>query len=126
MFQKSQILLVDDDFFVRDAFKDMLELMLSEYAPVIESAASGEEALEKVGKNKYNLVLMDTEMDGIKWYEACAKMKEENPNQVVIGISSDRRYRKQWLDAGANEFVPKFDFIKSIKSILEQYLQKKE
>lgn len=125
MAKKSQILLVDDDLFIRDSFKDILELMLSEYDMAIDCAKSGEEALEKVQQQNYDLVLMDTQMGGIAGYNACAQIKEKNPDQTVVGMSSDRGYRKQWLDAGANEFVPKFEFTKSITNILAPYLQKK-
>lgn len=126
MNKRSHILLVDDDLFFRDTCQDILELMLSGYDAAVDCAASGEEALEKVEKRKYDLVLMDTQMGGIAGYQACTQMKSKNQDQVVIGMSADEGYKQQWMTAGANDFVPKFEFTKSISGILAQYLQKEK
>ena len=126
MTPKSQVLLVEDDLMVRDALKFFLEdvLSLSGYDAAVDCAASGEEALQKVQQQNYDLVLRDTQMGGIDGYEACAQIKEKNPERIVIGMSADRGYKQQWMAAGANDFVHKCDFTKSIKGILGQYLQK--
>ena len=126
MAEKYQVLLVDDDFMLRGALQLFLEntLSLSGCNAAVDCAASGEEALQKVQQQNYDAVLMDTQMGSIYGYDACAQMKEKNPDQVVIGMSMDIGYRKQWMDAGANDFVPKFEFTKSIRDILTQYLPK--
>ena len=126
MSEKKKILVVDDDELIREALQLILEntLSLSGCNAAVDCAASGEEALQKVRQQKYDAVLMDTQMGGIHGYDVCAQMKEKNPDQVVIGMSMDPTCRQQWIDAGADEFVPKFEFTKSIRDILTQYLPK--
>ena len=64
-FNKHKLLLVDDNLINLDMGAEMLEAMGFE----VEKASSGEEAIEKVGLDKYDSILMDVRMspmDGIK------------------------------------------------------------
>ena len=121
----NNILLVDDDQDLRDIFGTLLEDMLSSlgYTVSIECAESGEEALEKVKRQPYSLVVMDTQMGGIIGYAACLKIKENDRNQVVIGMSADRGYHEKWIYAGADAFIWKGEFSVADK-MLAAYLKK--
>lgn len=121
----NHILLVDDCQDLRDIFKGLLENALSSlgYMVSIESAESGEEALEKVRQQRYDLVLMDTQMGGMNGYAACMQMKERNKDQVVIGMSADKRYHEQWMYAKADAFIWKGEF-SAVDKILVEFLKK--
>lgn len=121
----NHILLVDDCQDLRDIFKGLLENALSSlgYMVSIESAESGEEALEKVRQQRYDLVLMDTQMGGMNGYAACMQMKERNKDQVVIGMSADEHYCEQWMCAGADAFIWKGKF-SAVDKILVEFLKK--
>ena len=121
----NHILLVDDNQDLRDVFGMLLEDMLSSlgYTVSIECASSGEEALEKVQRQRYDIVLMDTQMGGMNGYAACMQMKERNEDQVVIGMSADELYREQWMHARADAFIWKGKFSAADK-IIAAYLKK--
>ncbi len=103
----------------------LLEDMLSSlgYTVSIECASSGEEALEKVQRQRYDIVLMDTQMGGMNGYAACMQMKERNEDQVVIGMSADELYREQWMHARADAFIWKGKF-SAVNKMLVEYLKK--
>ncbi len=76
------VLVVDDEEVIRDFFKRMLQ----EYK--VLTAASGEEAVYMVKKDKPDLVLLDIKMPGIDGIETLRKIKSIDKNIVVIMISA--------------------------------------
>lgn len=123
---KKRILVVDDDPLLRRSLPALLGTLLLGQEVVIHTARSGEEALQLLQQQPYQMVLMDTQMGGIDGYEACAQMKAQNQEQVVIGMSTDRSYRSAWIKAGAEDFIAKFDLVQSLDGILKQYFAKEE
>ncbi len=76
-----KILVVDDEASQRE----LLEMVLVEEGYTVETAGSGEEAVEKVQKNFYNIVIMDLKMAGIGGLEALKHIKEiSQAIQVLI------------------------------------------
>ena len=78
-----KILIIDDD-------KDIAELesyiLKSEgFETVIKN--NGEEALEEIEKNYYDLILMDIMMPGISGIELCAKIRN-NVNSSIIFVTA--------------------------------------
>ncbi len=101
---KKTVLLVDDD-------EDMLEqtriVVEQEYR--VEFAHSGEEALEKLGKNHYDCIVMDVMMKTLSDGLDTAKKIKENPATQAIpiilltGVNQHFDYRSQ-IDG---DFFPK-------------------
>ena len=67
-----KILIVDDEASQRELF----EMVLVEEGYTVETAGSGEEAVEKVQEDFYNIVIMDLKMAGIGGLEALKHIKE--------------------------------------------------
>lgn len=65
------ILVIDDEEAVRDAF----EMALDECGYVVETAASGEEGLEKSSRTKPDLIFLDLKMPGIDGVETLRRMQ---------------------------------------------------
>lgn len=89
-----KILIVDDEAWVRDIFGDICGL--SEMF-VVDLAKSGQEAIDKVSKNEYDLVTIDLVMPEISGLEALEKIKESRPRLPVIvitGNATDRLVKK--------------------------------
>ncbi len=83
MASKKQILLVDDDYHVRD----VLKLFLERHGYKISEAPNGYEAIELCRSNTFDLVIADIYMpgmDGIKFIETLHKF---SPETRVIAIS---------------------------------------
>ena len=104
-----KILIVDDEEYNRLLFKTILERWRVRYS----EAASGDEALEILKTNRFNLVFMDARMPGIDGLRSNQIIRNEmnitESEMPVICISAAsvnedwQKYRK----AGMNAFLPK-------------------
>ena len=107
---KSQIrvLVVDDSAFMRTALSRMIgcDAELS----VIGTAASGTEALQKVGALDPDVVTLDMEMPGLDGLATLRRIMEQFPRPVLMVSSvtlKDAEATFQALEAGAFDYVPK-------------------
>jgi CheY-like chemotaxis protein len=74
-----------------------------------ERARNGQEAVELVDKNQYDLVLMDIKMPVMDGLEATKAIKEKHPDLPIIALTanafdSDRQLAEE---AGCNDFLAK-------------------
>jgi two-component system NtrC family response regulator len=79
-----RILVVDDEPFVCDAVKMMLEFDGHQ----IETASSGLAALAVLEKASFDLVITDFAMPGMKGNELAAQIRARNPNQPIVMITA--------------------------------------
>ena len=114
------ILAVDDEplnlMILKELFEDTHEIKLVE---------SGEEAMEQLGKNKPNLILLDVMMPGIDGIEVCKRVRA-NPelSDVKVIMVSGKAMEvdvQKGLDAGADHYVSKpFDMM-ALVELVESY-----
>ena len=78
------ILVVDDEPYVCDAVR----MMLAFDGHQVETAASGKEALALFNKVKFDLVITDYAMPGMKGDELAASIKVISPAQPVVLITA--------------------------------------
>ena len=75
---------------------------------VVSTARSGEEALQKVREERYDLVLLDMNMPGIGGMEACRVLRSQSDIPIVIlSIRNAEKEKVDALDAGADDYVTK-------------------
>lgn len=79
-----RILVVDDEPFVCDAVKMMLEFDGHQ----IETASSGLAALAVLEKARFDLVITDFSMPGMKGNELAAQIRARNPKQPIVMITA--------------------------------------
>jgi adenylate cyclase len=101
------ILVVDDT----PANVKLLSDLLSVKGYQVVTAVNGEQALEKVAKEKPDLVLLDVMMPGMSGYEVCKRIRA-NPETallpVVMCTSLDpNQERVKGIEAGADDFLSK-------------------
>ena len=107
---KRSILVVDDDL----AHRTMLRILLGWQYDIVE-ADCGSEAIERVRKTSFDLVLMDVCMPEISGVEALDKIKTTNPKIPVIMMTaySSNETAAEALKKGACDYLTKpFDFDK--------------
>jgi CheY-like chemotaxis protein len=78
-----RILVIDDEPFVRDALKRVLE----EDELQVDVAADAETALVQLNRQAYNLVILDIIMPGMDGVELLRRIRSEFPGLRVIAIS---------------------------------------
>jgi two-component system, cell cycle sensor histidine kinase and response regulator CckA len=100
-------LIVDDEPYNRQ----LMEVMLTSEGFFLQTATSGEEAVEMVGKEAPDLVLLDILMPGINGYQVAAKIKSDpatsNIPVIMVTALDDRNSRMFGLSAGAEDFITK-------------------
>ena len=101
----TKILVVDDDRGERELFSRVLKKEGYE----VKSAASGREALEKVGKESFNLVLADIRMPRMSGIHLLKEIKKLKPEVVVIMITAYAAVETaiQALRQGAYDYITK-------------------
>lgn len=77
------VLVVDDEPVVGELFFDLLK----KEDCVVQSVLSGEDALEIVKKEDFDIVLLDIKLPDINGIEVLKKMKEIKPHLIVIMIT---------------------------------------
>ena len=109
-FPQCRILVVDDEPFVCDAVK----MMLNFDGHTVETASNGKEALELFDKGKFDLVITDFAMPSMKGDELAAAIKARSPNQPVVMITA---YAEMLQSAGHP--LKSVDFVISKPFLLE-------
>src|SRR3984893_5263668 len=103
----ARILIVDDERFNRQ----LLELMLSREGYILQTAASGEEALRAMAKQPPDLILLDIMTPGMDGYQVAGKVKgnptTKNIPIIVVPALDDRNARLLGLSAGVEDFLSK-------------------
>ena len=104
---KIRVMLVDDHDLVRLGIKKLLSEVPG--IEIIGEAASGEEAIEQVGKLVPNVILMDVNMPGMGGLEATKRLKRIAPDSKVLVLTaySDEPYPSMVLQAGAMGYLTK-------------------
>jgi len=74
----------DDELIVRESFMHWFERL----GYLVETAASGFEALEKLKQSGYDLLFVDIKMPGMNGVELLDRVKEEYPDTIVIIITA--------------------------------------
>ncbi|MDD5237416.1 MAG: response regulator [Candidatus Omnitrophica bacterium] len=132
---KSVILVVDDQF----QNIELLEAYLVPQGYEIIKAASGEEALEKLGSNQIDLILLDVMMPKMSGIEVLKNLRVDEKTKaipvVMVTVLKETEDKVKALEAGCDDFiskpVDKVELLARVKSILKisyyrQQLEEKE
>jgi len=79
-----KILIVDDELIMRESLAGWLE----RDGHAVQTAASGEEALEKIKAAHFDILLVDIKMEGISGLDVLRKVKESDPDAEVVMITA--------------------------------------
>ncbi len=105
--RKISCLLVDDHAIVREGLRRVLAQVGD--LVVVGEAATGEAAIEMVGRRRPEVVLMDARMPGIGGITATQRILAAHPEVRVVMFTAHAEQDLLWeaLDAGAQGFVLK-------------------
>ncbi|MBR5338000.1 MAG: response regulator [Lachnospiraceae bacterium] len=118
----AKILIVDDNEINIAITEGLLSLLNMN----VDSAMSGKEAIDKIGREDYDIVLMDhmmPEMDGVDATKIIRRTKSED-ELVIIALSANAiaEAQKMFLESGMNDFVAKPIDIKVLVSKIKKWL----
>lgn len=101
-----KILVVDDN----QMNIKLLNRLLVEYKPTLESALNGQECLDKVQDNDYDLIFLDHMMPGMDGMQTISKLKDLKSNLppiIALTANSYAGIKEMYIDAGFTDYLAK-------------------
>lgn len=122
---KPRIFIVEDEEEARSKLKAYLMRNLE---CEISEAGDGRQALERIEKEKFDLILLDIKMQGISGLDVLERVKAISPETEVIVISAydSAQVAKEALQKGACDYIPKSSASRELilKKAVEIFQQK--
>ncbi len=102
-----KVLIADDHTLVRKGLKQLL--LETEDIDKVDEAKDGKEAISKVNKNEYDLVLLDISLPGRSGIDVLKQLKSSIPELPVLILSMhpEEQYAVRSLRAGAAGYLTK-------------------
>ena len=101
------ILIVDDHLIVREGIKRIINDIPD--MNIVAEASSGQEAIDFILENSYNLILLDISMPGQNGLQTLKLIKKHNKHMPVLMLSmhSEEQYAMRTIKAGASGYITK-------------------
>jgi DNA-binding response OmpR family regulator len=115
----ARLLVVDDDVMSRE----LLFRRIKKFGYNVDTAESGEDALDMLKKTKYDLVFLDVVMPDLSGIELLEIMKTSNQfkstSVIMVSANSDDQVIKHCQDLGAKDYVVKPFHYSLLKNTIE-------
>ncbi|MFQ5486223.1 MAG: response regulator [bacterium] len=102
-----KVLMVDDHAILREGIKQILE----EYSDIeyAGEASYGQQAMDLISKNDYDVVLLDISLPGRSGLEIITQIKNEKPKLpiLILSMHPEERYAVRAFKAGAAGYLTK-------------------
>ena len=106
----AEVLLVEDN----PTNQLLARRMLEKYGLTVEIVANGQEALDKLGAESFDLVFMDCQMPVMDGFEATRRIRQANgssidPDTTIVAMTANAMQgdRQACLDVGMNDYLSK-------------------
>jgi len=121
---KGSILIVDDESNIRLTLSQALQTLGVE----IDTAANGEEAIERLKQKEFGIVLLDLRMPGMSGMEVLAKLRETRPDIRVIIMTAYGTVESavEAMKLGASDFIEKPFVPKEIRALVSRVLDREK
>ena len=100
-----RILVVEDE----PSAATMLAKGLREHAYAVDVAGDADTALEQVGANDYDLILLDVLLPRMSGLDLCRRLRDDGVAVPILMLTArgGLDQRVEGLDAGADDYLPK-------------------
>lgn len=100
-----RVLVVED----QQEIAELIKINLHELSLVVDTAGSGEEAMQMLEKTDYSLVLLDIMLPGISGLDVCRKLRDSKPEQAILMLTSrdSETDRVVGIELGADDYMTK-------------------
>lgn len=118
---KKRVLLVDDHPKLANVVRIALRLAGFE----VTTASSGQEGLEFVRANHFDVMLLDIRMPGMNGFEVLREIRRFS-RMPVIAFSATVEYSTRALESGANAFIPKPFRMDQLTEVINELVNHRE
>jgi len=120
---KPSVLVVDDEASIRE----FLQIMLKREKMHVEIASNGKEALQKLAQQDFDMIISDLQMPEIGGLELLAKVKEKDPEAIVMMITAfgSMETAVEAMKLGAYDYLSKPFKIDDVKIRIRKALEKR-
>jgi two-component system response regulator ResD len=102
--EKIQVLIVDDEFNMRN----LLRIHLVKNGFEVTEAKNGQEALEFMGKHSFDMIILDVMMPYMDGWEVCAKIREKWQTPILmLTARTETKDKVKGLNMGADDYLIK-------------------
>jgi len=124
MSSQSNILIIDD----KESMRDSCQKALSHSGNRVEVAEDGMRGLAMLKRESFDLVILDLKMPGLSGMEVLKKLKEDDPEVIVIVITGYATVESavEAMKKGAYDFIPKPFSPDSLRLIVKRALEKRK
>ncbi len=123
---KKQIYVIDDE---KD-LQEILHVNLSKEGYDVKAFSSAEEALETIGKDRPDLILLDIMMDGMDGYNFCKEIHSSEGLKsipiIFLSAKSEEFDKVLGLELGGDDYITKPFGIKELTSRVKAVLRRTE
>ena len=99
-----KVLIVDDEPQIRRVMKSAL----TKEGYIVADARSGEEALDKLREERYDLIILDRNMPGMGGLAACRSIRTNSDIGIImLTVRKAEPDKIEALDAGADDYITK-------------------
>ena len=119
----TSILVVDDERIIRDG----CVRILSKEGLAVHTAGGGDEGLNLLRENSFDLLLLDLKMPGLSGMEVLQRVREGFPGLLVVVITGYATVESavEAMKAGAYDFIPKPFTPDQLRIVVNRALEKK-
>jgi CheY-like chemotaxis protein len=117
------VLSVEDD----DANQFLMKLLLKRIGCSIDLASNGQEAVNKVRVNKYNIIFMDLRMPVMDGFEATEIIRKDIDKTIpIVAISAHvlKEIVDKCFSVGMNGFISKGSDMEKMKKEISSWIEK--
>ncbi len=121
--ERPRIMIVDDE----RSMREFLAIMLGKSGYRVDTVASGEEAVARIGQDMFDLVITDLSMPGLDGLGVLKRVKDVSPTTAVILITAYATTESavEAMKLGAFDYVIKPFKVDELKIIIKNALEKR-
>jgi DNA-binding NtrC family response regulator len=121
--EDSHILIIDDE----EKMRHLLEKVLTKRAALVDTAADGTEAIQRIKTHRFDIILADIKMPGTSGMEVLRTAKQSHPESMVIMMTAFGTVDSavEAMKEGAYHYINKPFKIEEIMLIINKALEEK-
>jgi two-component system response regulator (stage 0 sporulation protein F) len=118
-----KILVVDDE---QEVCEKMAELISRHFVSNVDTALNGREALDKLRKDKFDLVVLDIRMPGLSGIDVIKEAVKFTPETKILAVSAydSQEVANEAIKYGAIDFIHKPQTVAGIERKVKDVLKK--